>query len=187
MKEAAFLKVMIHKAQARRVLEIGTFTGESALAMAEALPESGTVITCEINPGLAAVARKRFGRSPHGRKIEILVGPALETVTGLPGPFDLVFIDADTENYPAYYHRALGLLSSSGILMIDNMQGSLMQPVDPKGDAAIRAIQELSRSIASDTGVTAEFVPVRDGVVVVTPRLSAPDGLNPTAKEGNCT
>src|SRR5216117_4210173 len=88
MKDPPFLKAMVQKAQARHVLEIGTFDGTSALAMAEMLPDDGTVITCEINPGLASLARKRFSRSPHGRKIEVLLGPALETLRNLTGPFD---------------------------------------------------------------------------------------------------
>src|SRR5437879_8586198 len=98
MKEPTFLKAMVQKAQARRVLEIGTFDGTSALAMAEMLPDDGTVITCEINTGLASLARKRFNRSPHGRKIEVLVRPALETLRNLIGPVDLVFIAAETQN-----------------------------------------------------------------------------------------
>ena len=175
MKEAGFLKVMIQKAQARRVLEIGTFTGDSALAMAEALPADGTIITCEINPGLAAVARKHFGRSSHGHKIEIRVGAAFQLLPALTGLFDLIFIDADTENYLDYYNRALALLSGSGILLIDNMQGSLMTAVDPKLSPAVRAVQELSRTIASDRRVTAEFKAVRDGVIVITPTPTAFD------------
>src|SRR5438128_11554717 len=118
MKEPTFLKAMVQKAQARRVLEIGTFDGTSALAMAEMLPDDGTVITCEINPGLASLARKRFSRSPHGRKIEVLVGPALETLRNLTGQFDLIFIDADTENYVRYYQRALLLLGPTGRFVI---------------------------------------------------------------------
>src|SRR5207245_11794166 len=110
IREATVLKAMLHKAQARQGLEIGTFDGTSALAMAEMLPADGTVITCEINPGFASLARKRFSRSPHGRKIEVLVGPALETLRNLTGRLDLIFIDAATENYVRYYQRALDLL-----------------------------------------------------------------------------
>src|SRR6266849_5200735 len=138
MKEPTFLKAMVQKAQARRVLEIGTFDGTSALAMAEMLPDDGTVITCEINPGLASLARKRFSRSPHGRKIEVLVGQALETLRGLTGPFDLIFIDADTENYVRYYHRALELLAPTGMLLLDNMRGITLGPVDHSHVPAVR-------------------------------------------------
>jgi predicted O-methyltransferase YrrM len=176
MKEFGFLKALVRKAKVRRVLEIGTFTGDSALAMAEALPEDGMIITCEINPGLAAVARRRFERSPHGHKVEVRLGPARETLAALSGPFDMILIDADTENYSVYYEGAVALLSEAGMLLIDNMQGSLMGSVDPNLSPAARAIQELSRTIASDTRVTAEFVAVRDGVVVIT-RRSTPAGF----------
>src|SRR5436309_7547412 len=107
MKEPAFLKTMVQKVKARQVLEIGAFDGTSALAMAEMLPDGGTVVTCEINPGLATLARKRFGRSPHGKKIDVRVGPALEMLPGLAGPFDLIFVDADTANYVHYYLHAM--------------------------------------------------------------------------------
>src|SRR5207245_10219360 len=107
MKEPTFLKAVVQKAQARRVLEIGTFDGTSALALAEMLPDDGTVITCEINPGLASLARKRFSRSPHGRKIEVLAGPALETLRNLTGQLGLIFIGADTQNCVQYYRRSL--------------------------------------------------------------------------------
>src|SRR2546425_13091064 len=104
--EAAFLKVMALVVRAKRVLEIGTFTGYSALAMAEALPEDGTVLTCEIDPDSAAFARPYWDKSPHGKKIEARVGPALETLSNLTGPFDVIFIDADKANYVHYYRRA---------------------------------------------------------------------------------
>jgi len=168
MKEPAFLKAMVQKAQARRVLEIGTFDGTSALAMAEMLPDDGTVITCEINPGLAGLARKRFSRSPHGRKITVLLGPALETLRGLRGPFDLIFIDADTENYVHYYQRALELLAPTGVLLLDNMRGITLGPVDHSSDPAVGTILELGRVIGDDTRVITSFKAVRDGVLVVT-------------------
>jgi caffeoyl-CoA O-methyltransferase len=170
VKEPTFLKVMVQKARARRVLEIGTFDGTSALAMAETLPDDGTVLTCEINAGLATLARKRFGRSPHGRKIEVLVGPALETLPGVTGPFDLVFVDADTTNYVHYYHHAMRLLTPAGIILMDNMRGAALGDVDSHGDRCIAAVQELSRTLALDGRVTAELVSIRDGVMVITPK-----------------
>jgi len=170
MKEPGFLKMMAQKGQARRVLEIGTFDGTSALAMAEALPDDGTVVTCELNAGLAILARKRLGRSPHGRKVEVLVGPALETVPGLTGPFDLIFIDADTANYVRYYHLAMSLLAPAGVLLMDNMRGLTMGNVAPQGDPSIAAVRELGHVLASDPRVTTELVAVRDGVMVITPK-----------------
>ena len=170
MKEPGFLKMMVQKVGARRVLEIGTFDGTSALALAESLPEDGTVVTCEINAGLATLARKRLGRSPHGPKVEVLVGAALDTVPSLTGPFDLIFIDADTANYVRYYRLAMSLLAPSGILLMDNMRGVAMDGVDAKGDPSILAVQELGRLLAADARVTAELFAARDGVMVVTPK-----------------
>ncbi len=168
MKNPSFLKTTVQKFQARRVLEIGTFDGTSALAMAEMLPEDGTVLTCEIDAGLATLARKRLGRSPHGRKVEVVVGPAMETLRDLTGPFDLIFVDADTRNYVHYYRRALELLAPTGVVLMDNTQGMALGPVDPTKDPAIAAIQELARLIQSDTRISAQLMGVRDGVLVVT-------------------
>ncbi|MDH4344308.1 MAG: class I SAM-dependent methyltransferase, partial [Nitrospira sp.] len=108
--EGAFLKMMTQLVGAKRVLEIGMFTGYSALCFAEALPEDGTVITCEINEPSAVVARRYVAQAQCGSKISIRMGPALDTMRTLSGPFDLIFIDADKINYLNYYRRALDLL-----------------------------------------------------------------------------
>ena len=167
MKDPSFLKTMVQKVRARRVLEIGTSDGSSALAMAEVLPQDGTVLTCEINLGLATLASKRLGRSPHGQKVEVLVGPALETLPTVTGPFDLIFVDADTPNYVHYYRRALELLSPMGVLLMDNTQGLALGPVDRAKDPAINAIQELAVLLRSDSRISAQLVGVRDGVLLV--------------------
>src|SRR2546427_1060990 len=158
MKEPTFLKAMVQKAQARRVLEIGTFDGTSALAMAEMLPDDGTVITCEINPGLANLARKRFSRSPHGRKIEVLVGLALETLRNLTGPFNLIFIDADTENYVRYYHRALELLAPTGVLLLDNVRGITLGPMDHSRDPAVGRSEEHTSELQSQSNLVCRLL-----------------------------
>jgi caffeoyl-CoA O-methyltransferase len=168
MKDPSFLKTMVQKVGARRVLEIGTSDGSSALAMAEMLPQDGRVLTCEINAGLATLARKRLGRSPHGTKVEVLVGPARETLGTLAGVFDLIFVDADTRNYVHYYHRALELLAPTGALLMDNTRGMALGGVDPSQDPAIAAIQELARLAGSDTRIDSQLMAVRDGVLVVT-------------------
>lgn len=173
MKDPTFLKTMVKRLGARRALEIGTFDGTSALAMAEMLPDDGTLITCEINAGLAALARKRLGRSPHGHKVEVRVGPALEILPTLAGRFDLIFVDADTKNYVQYYRRGLELLEPGGVLLLDNTQGMTLDGVEPAGDPAIAAIQELKRLVTSERGITADLVPVRDGVLVVTKKPQA--------------
>jgi caffeoyl-CoA O-methyltransferase len=167
--EAAFLKTMVHAVAARRVLELGTFTGYSALAMAEALPEAGKVITCEIDPDIASIAHTFWDRSPHGKKIEVRIGPALETLAKLTGPFELIFIDADKINYVAYYRRSLELISPRGVILIDNVlwNGDVLR--DPPTDPATTAIQELNRTVARDPRVTAVLLTLRDGVFVITP------------------
>lgn len=168
--EGAFLKMMAQLIRARKVLEIGMFTGYSALGFAEVLPEDGVVITCEIDPAPAALARKYFARSPHGRKIEIRMGPALETLRGLTGPFEVIFIDADKANYVEYYRRAVELISPDGVILIDNVLWSGDVLVQPAPDRSTAVIQELNRLVASDQRVSCVLVTIRDGVFVIRPK-----------------
>jgi len=165
--EGAFLKMMAQLVGATRVLEVGMFTGYSALCFAEALPGDGRVITCEIDESSAALGRKHFADSPHGKKVEIRLGPALETMRELSGPFDVIFIDADKINYLNYYRRALDLLSPAGVILIDNVlwDGDVLK--QPPPDEKTAAIQELNRTVAADLRVTAVLVTIRDGVLVI--------------------
>ncbi len=165
--EGAFLKMTTQLVQATRVLEIGMFTGYSALCFAEALPANGTVLTCEVDEESAAIARRYFSRSPIGKKIEVRMGPALETMRYLKGPFDLIFIDADKVNYVNYYRRALDLLSPQGVILIDNVlwDGDVLK--QPPPDEKTAAIQELNRVVSSDPRVSAVLVTIRDGVLVI--------------------
>lgn len=165
--EGAFLKMMTQLVGAKRVLEIGMFTGYSALCFAEALPEDGTVITCEINEKSASVARRYFERAAAGRKISLHMGPALDTMRTLTGPFDLIFIDADKTNYPNYYRRALDLLTPNGVILIDNVLWSGEVLKQPPPDDSTAAIQELNRTVAADPRVSAVLVTIRDGILVV--------------------
>jgi caffeoyl-CoA O-methyltransferase len=165
--EGAFLKMMTQLVGAKRVLEIGMFTGYSALCFAEALPEDGTVITCEINEMSAAVARRYFAQASVGSKISIRMGPALDTMRTLSGPFDLIFIDADKVNYLNYYRRALDLLAPNGVILIDNVLWSGEVLKQPPPDESTAAIQELNRTVAADPRVSAVLVTIRDGVLVV--------------------
>src|SRR5687767_3088642 len=103
--EGRFLETLVWLSGARRVLEIGCFTGYSALSMAAALPPDGTITTCEVDEERAAMARRHFAASPWADRIRLLEGPALESIAGLDGPFDLIFIDADKVNYPNYYEE----------------------------------------------------------------------------------
>jgi caffeoyl-CoA O-methyltransferase len=165
--EGAFLQMMAQLVGAKRVLEIGMFTGYSALCFAEALPEDGSVITCEINEQSAAMGRRYVARSPHGGKITVRMGPALETMRTLTGPFDLIFIDADKTNYLNYYRRALDLLAPQGVILIDNVLWSGDVLKQPPPDASTAAIQALNRAVSADPRVTAVLVTIRDGVLVV--------------------
>jgi caffeoyl-CoA O-methyltransferase len=166
--EGAFLKMMTQLVGAKRVLEIGMFTGYSALCFAEALPEDGQVITCEVDEASAAVARRYFRQAPAGNKIDVRMGPALDTMRTLTGPFDLIFIDADKLNYLNYYRRALDLLAQKGDILIDNVlwDGDVLK--QPPPDEKTAAIQELNRVVSADRTVSAVLITIRDGVLVVT-------------------
>ena len=169
--EGAFLKVLTQIVRATHVLEIGMFTGYSALCFAEALPKEGTVTTCEIDETSAAVARRYFAMSPHGQKITVRMGPALETMRGLKRPYDLIFIDADKQNYLNYYRRAKELLSPNGVIVIDNVLWDGDVLLEPPPDERTAAIQELNRAVASDPDVSAVLLTIRDGVLLI--RLKA--------------
>lgn len=165
--EGAFLKLLTQTVRAANVLEIGMFTGYSALCFAEALPKEGTVTTCEIDETSTALARRYFARSPHGSKITIRMGPALETMQVLSGRYDLIFIDADKQNYLNYYVRAKELLSPDGVIVIDNVLWDGDVLLNPPPDARTAAIRELNRAVASDPAVSAVLLTIRDGVLLI--------------------
>jgi caffeoyl-CoA O-methyltransferase len=150
---------------ARRTLEIGMFTGFSALMVAEALPSDGKLITCDINPKAIAIAKRYFARSPHGSKIEIRAGPALDTLATLDGPFDLVFIDADKSNYINYYEAALPLLAPNGLIAADNVlwSGNVLDPQDENG----KAIVAFNDHVRRDDRVDCVMLTVRDGITLI--------------------
>ncbi|MEX2245731.1 MAG: class I SAM-dependent methyltransferase [Dehalococcoidia bacterium] len=159
------LQTLVAATGARRVLEIGMFTGFSAQMMANALPEEGRVVTCDVSQKAIAIAREFFGRSPHGRKIDVREGPALDTLRTLEGPFDFVFIDADKGNYINYYEAALPLLAPRGIIAVDNVLWS-GNVLDPKDDDA-RAIVAFNAHVQADPRVTNFILTVRDGVMLI--------------------
>ncbi len=169
--EGRLLKMLVQLTSARRVLEIGTFTGYSSLSMAEGLPDDGELITCEIDPDSRAFAQRYLDRSPHGKKVEIRLGPALETIARLDGPFDLVFMDADKENYPAYYDAVVPLLRDGGLLVIDNTlwSGAVLAPAADSD----RAIDAVNRRALEDDRVENVLLTVRDGVHLVRKRPSS--------------
>jgi predicted O-methyltransferase YrrM len=159
-----FFKMITAMTGARRILEIGMFTGYSTLAWAEGLPKDGRIITCEINPEMAEIARCHFAESPHGSKIEIKLGPALESLKLIYGIFDLCFIDADKQNYGAYYERCLELVRPHGLIILDKMLrgGQVLDPQDP----ATRAVDALNHRIRNDPRVENVLLPVRDGIML---------------------
>ena len=160
--EARFLKLLARLVGARRILEIGTFGGYSALSMAEALPEEGTLVTCELDPVAIAFARKYFSESSHGKKITLLEGPALEAIKTLTGPFDMAFIDADKENYSNYYEAILPLIRQGGLLAADNVLWS-GRVLDPKEDSD-KAIHQFNERVMQDHRVESVLLTVRDGL-----------------------
>ena len=162
--EGRFLKMLVRLTGARNILEIGMFTGYSALMMAEALPDDGRLITCEIDPKAEAIARRYFAESPHGHKITIRMGPALDTIKTLTGPLDLIFIDADKANYSNYYEACLPLLKSGGLIVGDNVLWS-GKVVEPK-DADDHAIVAFDRLVQSDARVENVCLTVRDGMML---------------------
>ncbi len=164
--EGLFLRALVRAMGARRVLEIGTFTGYSALAMAEGLPEDGNLITCDIDPESTAIARAFWARSPHGDKIELRLGPALDTIDGLDGPFDLVFIDADKGGYIDYWEAVVPIVRKDGVIVADNVlwSGRVLDPRDPDD----KALASFNEHVAADGRVEQVMLPVRDGITVAT-------------------
>ena len=163
---ARLLELLVWISGAKRVLEIGTYTGHSALALAGAMGSDGRVITCELDAGRAAFARAQTDGSPFGNRIEILVGPALESIADLSGAFDLVFIDADKAGYPAYVEATLPLLSDRGVLVLDNtlQSGGVL---DEGATGQVKVMQDLNDRLATDPGLITVLLTVRDGMTVV--------------------
>ena len=166
--EGTFLKILVRLSRAKRALEIGMFTGYSGLQIAEGLPDDGELVTCDVDPKAEAVARRFFSRSPHGRKIRIRMGPALETIRTLSPPIDFVFLDADKQNYSTYYDAVLPLLSPGGLLVADNVLWS-GKVLDPK-EASDKAIVAFNERVAADPRVEKVMLTVRDGMTLVRKR-----------------
>jgi predicted O-methyltransferase YrrM len=162
--EGRFLKMLVRLTGARRVLEIGMFTGYSALMMAEGMPEDGHLVTCDVDPKAEAIARRYFSKSPQGHKIEIRMGPALDTISRLEGPIDMVFIDADKKNYSNYYEACFPLVRAGGLIVADNVlwSGRVLDPQDEDS----RAIVAFNQRVQSDPRVENVCLTVRDGMML---------------------
>lgn len=165
--EGRFLKMMVAAVGARRVLEIGTFTGYSALSMAEALPAQGQIITCELDRNHADVARRFIAKSVYADMIEVRLGPALETIRALDGTFDFVFIDADKPSYLDYYEAVLPLLAVGGLIAVDNVfqAGRVVDPAEDGVNTV--ALRRFNDHVLADKRVECVMVPIRDGVTLI--------------------
>ena len=168
--EGRFLSFLVTMLRPQLVLEIGTFTGYSALSMAGSLPPGGRIVTCDISEEHVAIARRHIDASPHRDQIEIRVGPAIDTLKGLDGPFDLAFIDADKTGYVDYYEAIVPKLSPSGVIAVDNVLWSARvlddAPAD-EVDETTRALREFNDHVMADQRVECVMLPVRDGVTLV--------------------
>jgi caffeoyl-CoA O-methyltransferase len=160
--EARLLKLLARLVEAQRILEIGTFAGYSALSMAEALPEDGTLVTCDEDPVAISFAQKYFSESPHGKKIKQMEGPALESIKKLTGTFDMAFIDADKINYSNYYEAILPMIRPGGLIAVDNVlwSGRVLNPQNESD----KAINQFNERVVKDQRVESVLLTVRDGL-----------------------
>lgn len=170
-EQGQFMALLVRLIGARRILEVGTFTGYSALAMALALPADGRVLALDVSEEWTSVARRYWQRAGVAGRIDLRLGPALQTLDGLigadeGGSFDFAFIDADKENYAGYYERALTLLRPGGLVCVDNTLwgGSVVDP--NKTDADTLAIRAFNAALHADGRVELSLVPIGDGLTL---------------------
>jgi predicted O-methyltransferase YrrM len=164
--QGQFLQLLVQAIGARRCLEIGTYTGYSALAVALALPKDGRIICCDISEEWTAVGKPFWKKAGVEQKIDLRIGPALETLKGLKGPFDFVFIDADKPNYLKYYEACLPLVRKNGIIAIDNTlwSGAVADPTQKDADTV--ALRQFNDALHRDQRVALSMLPLGDGVTL---------------------
>jgi predicted O-methyltransferase YrrM len=174
-EQGQFMALLVRLMGARRCLEVGTFTGYSALAVAEALPADGRLVACDLNAETTAVARRYWQEAGVAGRIDLRLAPALETLDallaeGAAGSFDFAFIDADKSNYDGYYERALKLLRNGGLIAVDNVLwgGAVINPEDSDPDTL--AIRALNAKIKSDQRVSCSLLPLGDGLMLALKR-----------------
>jgi caffeoyl-CoA O-methyltransferase len=169
-EQAALMQVLVRAIGARRCIEIGTFTGYSALAVALALPPGGRIVCCDVSEEWTSVARKYWDLASVSGKIQLKLAPALETLKKLKGPFDFAFIDADKENYQNYFERCLKLVRRGGLIAIDNTlwHGKVIDRRDQTADT--RAIRAFNRRLRRDRRVEISLVPIGDGLTLAVKR-----------------
>ena len=172
--QGKLLEMLVRMHRPRTILEIGTFTGYSALCMAAGLEEGGVLHTCEVEDELEPLSQSFFDRSPHGHKIVHHIGSALDVAPTLDCEFDLVFIDGDKREYPDYYRMLMGdnggrpLVHSGSVMIADNIlwYGKVVQPV-AHNDRHTQALIEFNRMVREDERVESVIVPIRDGLNVI--------------------
>jgi predicted O-methyltransferase YrrM len=174
-EQGQLMALLVELLDARRAIEIGTFTGYSALCIAQAMPGDGELICCDINEEWTAIAQRYWERAGVSDRIDLRIAPALETLDGLirageTGLFDMAFIDADKTNYRDYYERCLELLRPGGLVMFDNTLwgGSVADPADREEDTV--ALRELNELLHKDHRVTISLVPIGDGLTLARKR-----------------
>ena len=165
--EGRFLGMLVSSLRARRVLELGTFTGYSSISMALALPSGGQIVTCDVNEETTAIARRYAEEAGVADRIDYRLGPGLETIASLDGPFDLVFIDADKPNYVNYYEATVPLLADGGLIVVDNTLWSGRVVDEEDDEETTRAIRELNDHVSADSRVENVLLTVRDGMNLV--------------------
>ena len=167
--EGRFLALLVGLTRARRVLELGTFTGWSSIAMASALEPGGRIVTCDVDPEAHEIARRYAEEAGLADRIDYRLGPGLETIATLEGPLDLVFIDADKESYVDYYEATLPLLADDGLIVADNVLWSgRVAEEDP--DERTRTIMAFNDHVRNDPRVVAVVLTVRDGMTLIRKR-----------------
>jgi caffeoyl-CoA O-methyltransferase len=167
--EGRFLELLVFALRPRLVLEIGTYSGYSALSMAAALPEGARIITCELKDEHADVAERHIAAAGLADRIEVRRGPALDTIASLDGPFELVFIDADKSGYLDYYEAVLPKLSDGGLVVVDNVlwSGRVADPPSDDDDGNTRALRAFNDHVAADERAVSVMLTVRDGITLV--------------------
>jgi caffeoyl-CoA O-methyltransferase len=165
--EGQFLGALVRSLQAKRILELGTFTGYSSISMALALPTDGRVITCDLNAETTEIARRYAAEAGVVERIEYRTGPALESIAELDGEFDLIFIDADKPNYVNYYEATLPKLAARGLMILDNTLWSGRVADPGEDDENTRAIRAVNDRVLEDPRVRNVLLTVRDGMNLV--------------------
>jgi len=173
--QAAFMQVLVRAIGAKRCLEVGTFTGYSSLAVALALPDNGKLVCCDVSEEYTAVARKHWDKAGVAAKIELRLGPAIDTLDALikaggAGKYDFMLIDADKTGYDSYFERGLTLLRAGGLFVFDNVLwgGAVLE--SSGGGADTRALRALNNKLASDERVDVSMLPVGDGLTLARKR-----------------